>query len=414
MNKKPSSTILTIVVILAIGMAIFYYFTSTKQPPSRTKPVRRTLTVETVAAERNDIQAVVTALGPVKAARSVTVYPQVAGRVVSVSPQLIPGGHLKKGENLLRIDASDYELNVRSQQASVAQAELALAQEEGQHAAAKLEWSLIEHEVKPTEEGLRLATREIQLKSAQTALSAARSGLEKAKLDLSRTRIPAPFNAFVTSKGVDVGQVVSSQTPVATLVASDAFWVQVSVPVEKLRWIELPDIHSEGGSQVKISQQIGKGNPQWQGRIIKLLADLDANGKTAQLLVLIEDPFGLKDAENNEKTPLMLGAFVHAEIQGKVMPDVVSLPDRALHEESKVWIRNDEGRLDIRDVELLWRTEENVVVRGPIQQGEAVIVSRIQIPVPGMELLLAGERKTTPAQKLPGAGKKEQKAEVPQ
>ena len=399
MKPKPYKTILAILVLLGGGAVIFSYFVGTRKAPSRVHAAQKAMTVETISVRTETIQAVVQTMGTVKAARRVDVYPQVNGRVTSVSDRLIPGGHLKKDDTLLRIDTSDYRLQVRSQEGTVAQAELSLAQEEANHSAAKREWELIEHNVEPTKQAKQLATREIQLLSAKAVLSSAQSSLEKAQLDLSRTRIRAPFNAFVIAENVDTGQVVSSQTLIATLVDSDAFWVQVSVPLEKLRWLDLPDDNGKDGSKARILYHFGEEEQVFDGQVIKLLAELDSSGKTAQLLVRVEDPHHLKssgkdDTKGKHQLPLMLGAYVRVELLGKQLPDAIALPEGALHEEKKVWLLDDQSRLDIANVELLWREADRTIVRGNLSDGAAVITSRIQIPVAGMELRLTENMET--------------------
>ena len=53
-------------------------------------------------------------------------------------------------------------------------------------------------------------------------------------------------------------------------------------------------------------------------------------------------------------------------------------------------MRSKEGRLAVRSVEPVWDDDDTIYVKGDLQEGEAVVVSRLQAAVPGMALSLSG------------------------
>jgi hypothetical protein len=172
------------------------------------------------------------------------------------------------------------------------------------------------------------------------------------------------------------------------------FWVRVSVPVDRLPWISLPDERGEGGAPARIAQRVAEGvEVVREGRVVKLLGDLEPTGKMARLLVEIRDPLGLESEGSDTELPLLLGAFVNVDIQGPALTDVISLPRPALRDNDQVWLKR-EGKLAIREVDVVWTTEDKVYVRGDLTTESAVVVSRIDAPVEGMPLRLNGE---TPA-----------------
>jgi len=75
-----------------------------------------------------------------------------------------------------------------------------------------------------------LVAKEPQLEAARAKLAGEKADLRKAKLDLERTRIQAPFNAIVRKKFVDIGSQVSGQEQLAELVGTDSYWIQASIP----------------------------------------------------------------------------------------------------------------------------------------------------------------------------------------
>ncbi len=391
-----------VVMILIIGFFAYTYLIRTKPVPKRIPAEERATAVEVISAEPGSEHVIVSAMGLVMAAKSITVLPEVHGRIVVQNSKLIPGGSFKAGELLVKLDPRDYELAVKQQSARVVQAEAELAKERGLKAVAEREWSLIQDEVKPTEEGRKLALREIQLENSQAMLASAQSALEQAKLQLSRTMIRAPFDCLVIEEYVDPGQVVSSATKIATLVASDKFWVRTSVPLDSLGWISIPGINSESGSEVKVIQKTHRSqNSEWKGRIIKLLGNLDPRGKMARLLVEVDQPLGVTNREK-KFMPLLLDAFVNVYIQGLRVDNVYALPRRALRDKDRIWVMTENSRLEIRPVEAIWTYQDKVYIQGELKPTERVIVSSIKAPVHNM-LVVTGsdEPQNSPASPKP-------------
>jgi len=390
---------LVVLCIAGVGVGVYLLLVSTRTEPRRHVGEERPVLVEVTRAEASTERVRVKAMGTVVPARSVTVYPEVAGRIVYQSPNLVPGGRFEKGQALVRIDPRDYELAVKQQRAKVVQIRTELAREKGMKAVAEREWNMIRDEVQPTAEGRKLALREVQLQAAQAAVEAAEAALEQAELQQSRTVVRAPFDCVVTDEFVDAGQVVSSATRIATLVASDVFRVQVSLPMDQLGWLQIPGVNAEEGSAARVMQKAGAHmRVERDGRVVRLLGDLDPKGKMARLLVEVDDPLGTPGS-NGSVMPLLLGAYVQVIIEGPQVEGVVALPRRALHDRDRVWIKTDEGKLDIREVDLVWTKTDAVFVRGDIRPGEQIVLSRITAPVEGMRLI------TPDDDPVPGGGK---------
>jgi hypothetical protein len=51
---------------------------------------------------------------------------------------------------------------------------------------------------------------------------------------------------------------------------------------------------------------------------------------------------------------------------------------------------NDRGELEVRQVVISWRKTDTVLVKDDLRPGEQVVVSRIPVPVPGMQLRTVG------------------------
>ncbi len=378
------------VAILTAGAYTARYLIITRPEPAKSVPEVKPLMVEVVTANRSRERVIVEGQGTVRPSKTVSLQPEVQGRIIEQSPELVPGGRFKEGEFVARIDPRDYEYAVDQQETKVESALFALKQEQGQQVIAEREWELLGSEVQTTDVGRDLALRKPHLRYAESVLAAAQSALEKAKLDLERTTIRAPFNCLVLDESVDIGQFVTPQTRLAQLIGTDEFWVEVSVVVDRLRWIRIPEINSTEGSKARVIHRVGMGTTiEREGRVVRLLGDLGTGGKLAWLLVSIPDPLDQKSA--NPNLPLLVEAYVDVEIEGEYMDGVFVIPRAALREGNKVWVMDEKDQLDIRDVQIVWRGKETVWVKDGISDGEQIVTSSINTPLPGMTLRVSDQ-----------------------
>lgn len=395
MSKK--STLIQIAVSLLVvagGIGIYTAMVKTKpEPKQRNRPPRGAM-VEVATANRVEKNVKIEVMGTVIPSKTVTVIPEVGGRIVSMNPELVPGGRISAGDEIISIDPRDYDLAVRQAQAKVSAAELALAQEHGLKAVAEREWEMIKDEVQPTEDGRRLALREVQFENAKVALDSARGALDQARLARSRVVIKAPFNALVQGESAEVGQVVGPGVPLATLVDRDVFWVRVAVPVDQLRWMRFPTAEQDGSSATVLADMAPGVVLRRLGRVVQLQADLDTRGQMARVLVAVDGPMNpvlapdATEGESGDVHPLLLGTRVRVEIDGPVVNDVFELQRRAIRDNGVVWIRDADGKLAFRNITIVWTADDMVYATGNLQQNEQVVVSRLSVPVAGMALSL--------------------------
>jgi RND family efflux transporter MFP subunit len=319
-------------------------------------------------------------MGTVVPAKELTLKSRVAGEIVQMHPEFTEGGLLQKGEEILRIDDLDYRLIVAQKQSAVADARYALKLEMGRQEIARREWQLLNGDNPAPAGDAELALRKPHLEKAQSDLIAAEAELEAARLQLARTKIHAPFNAIVRSTSVQQGSQVTSQEKIAILVNTDTYWIQASIPVDQLQWVDIPGREASVGSDVVVRYQNGAVRA---GRVIKLLSDLETHGRMARLVIQIADPLSLA-SPNAEPPAMLIGEYVQANIQGRHIPDAYRIPREALRERSRVWIVGKDGTLDIRDVHVAWRDTLSVIVNQGLKPDERVVVSDLTTPVKGM------------------------------
>ncbi|NUN14716.1 MAG: efflux RND transporter periplasmic adaptor subunit [Myxococcales bacterium] len=372
-------------LFLAAGVGTAAYFIKTKPVPQR-KPSQELVTVvETTAVVLSRETIVVHGTGTVVPARTMTVLPEVSGRIVEHHPALVAGGHIAAGETLLKIDDRDFKLAVAQQKAAVARSKLDIDVEKSRQAVAKHEWELLDVSVPTTTQGKDLALRIPQLDAAKVSLASAQAALASAELRVEKATIVAPFNALVTAENVEVGQLVTPQSNLATFVGTDEFWVQAVLPISDLRWLDIPGVNATSGASATVILPIGDGlNHKWRGEILRLLPELDPKGRMARLLISVKNPLELDP--DGPILPLFLGAYVHIEIAGKSLSNVVSLPRAAVHDGDKVWVMDKNNRLAIRTITSARQTATTVVIDSGITVEDRVVTSRIAVPIEGMRL----------------------------
>jgi RND family efflux transporter MFP subunit len=398
------SRIIGPLAILAVGIGIMKFLVATK-PEAKKRPVEeRGTLVEFVTVNRESRPIRVAAQGTVVPARQVAIAPEVMGRVRWMAAELTPGGRLKANQTLLRVDGRDYKLAVEQQYASLDRAQTELEIEKSRKKVAEREWELFGGKAAGTAKATQgdagvttakpevLALREPQMRTAKVAVKAASSGLRRAKLTVSKTNLRAPFNAIVQTRNVEIGQIVGPTAPIATLVGTDAYWVQISVPVDTLSWINIPGVGAvDKGSPATITQIVGGQDVARTGEVIRLLGDVDPVGRMARILVEIKNPLG--DPSSGE-LPLLMGSFVQVAIEGLEVVDVVVLSRSSLRDGNRAYVVSADSTLEVRTVEVAWRGEDVVYVTSGLNEGDKLITSPLAAPVEGMKLRTEATSKT--------------------
>lgn len=373
-----------IIILIIILLLLFILFKKDKKPLENSvkKDVAETMHIETIEVKKEDKPIVISAYGTAQAHRNLTIQAEVKGRIIEQSPNLDAGGILKEGEILLKLDPRDYLVEVEQNRAKVEKAEFELVQEKGKKVIAEREWDLLESTLKQGGIGKDLALRIPHLREKEAALHAAESSLEKSLVDLKRTLIRAPFNCLVLEEFVEKGQLLLPQTKIATVISTDEFRVQVSLPYD-----QVSQIKNIEKAKIKVIQELG--NDRFitrEGSVLRYLGGFDPNGRMVQLLVVIKDPLNLQN-KTSDSSPLLLNTPLKVEFDGPIVKDLVVIPKKALHEDNKVWIKNKDNKLEIRQVEVLAGDKEKVFLKGDVfQEGDQIITSPLQVAIPGMEI----------------------------
>jgi len=305
--------------------------------------------------------------------------PEVSGPVVWTSPSLVSGGYFKKGDALVRIDRADYEAAV-----SRSRAQLARAEGEYEHAQRTLarQQDLAKRSVASDAE---LNDAERVARVAQAGLDEARVALDQAERDLERTEIRAPYTGRIRSEQVDVGQFLSRGQPFAKAYATDFVEVRLPIADAQLAFLDLPYWHEDPPAEDKLPRVTLRakfaGRPQvWTGRIVRTEGEIDAKSRLVHVVARIENE------DSADQSPLPVGLFVQAQIDGREAEGVTVVPRQALRGPGRVLVIDADDRLRFRDVDVLRIEGEDVLIAGGLEDGERICVSVLQAPVDGMQV----------------------------
>ncbi len=377
-------------VILLIGLAGMRAMVQSKPSPKKEVKKNPGYLVEVVKAKVENHPVIVMGTGEVKARQESSLTPQVSGRVTYLAPHFVAGGVFKKGDLLFSIEDVDYRLAIDQAKASLAKAKYDLATVEAQARVARDEWKRLEG-VDGKDPG-PLVLYKPQLVNARAGVASAQAALSRAKLDLERTRIHAPFNCRVRSEEIDLGQYIRSGTPIGVVAGTDEAEVYVPLPMEELKWLIIPRGGGERrGSSAKVRLD-GTGNPvTFEGRVDRSLGEVDTRSRMARIVVAIKDPYHLKEKKGGPTRDLETGMFVTVEMRGKELVKVVSIPPDVLREGDTIWTVDSGETLKIRSVKVVRRERDRVYIDGGIKEGETIVTSSIAGAAEGMKLRVSRE-----------------------
>ncbi|MBE9537292.1 MAG: HlyD family efflux transporter periplasmic adaptor subunit [Proteobacteria bacterium] len=375
---------------IVIAGGIIYALYANKPKTRKRKPRHIVPIVEAIKISPGSEQIHIEASGTVIAAREVVITTEVEGKIIRQHRELVPGGLLAKGEELVKVDPAEYELLVEERRAALDEEVSRMDIEKGQQLIAREEWRLFEKDNAASDTNKSLALRVPHLKIVEAQVEADKSRLAAAELDLKKTSVTVPFNAVVVEEYAELGQFVGRQTKIATIAGTDYFWVQASILPAHLDRISFPS-RERRGSEVRVVLGSSRGKEVVRkGHVEKLLAGLDPKGRMARILIRIDDPLNLKAREGEGR--VLLESFVKLEIEAGTMDDVYTIPREALADGDRLLILKEDGTLDIRGTNVKWRRKNELLLTADIGEGERLIISRLQTPLPGMKLRTGDER----------------------
>jgi RND family efflux transporter MFP subunit len=389
---KKLLKIIAPVLVLAVSIGIVQALGAARPEPEKKEDAQRLISLYVDEVKSDMVTISVQTQGEVRPKTEIDLIPQVSGRIVGISGSFAEGAEFGPGEMLIKIDDTDYKLAVVRAEARVAEAEVALQRELANAKIKKEHWLDKDTTGEPTP----YALNKPQVKEAEAKLASAESDLKEAQLNVARTEISVPFQGRVRSRNIGIGQYVSAGTSLGRVFSTDIVEIRLPLTDSQLAELNLPMgfmADAFNAPLVQFSAQVGNKQHTWNGRIVRTHASVDQQTRLIYAVAEVDDPYGIG---SDKGTPIAVGMFVHADIAGVNSQSALVLPRLALRNANKVYVINDENRLEIRTVEVLSTSEDTVLVSNGVAVGDKVVTSTIPAAVDGMEVrAITREQKTS-------------------
>ena len=366
-------------VVISIAMNLL------KPAPVQAEAPDTAVAVKTLILQRTQAVLSVESQGTVAARTRTSLVSEVSGRVLKVSPHFVVGGTFNKGDLLLELDPTDYEVGLQRAKANLISMNAQLTFEQARAVQAEKEWGMTG---RPAEEAPLLALRKPYLEEARANVLQAEAEVKQAKLKLSRASIRAPYTGMVAAKGVDIGQYVAVGAPLGETFAID--FAEVRLPLTK-RDLSMMNSFSTADKnshlEVILRGSIDDNIKQWQAKLVRSEGVISEQNRALYVVVQVDDPYvRLKSDSPTARFPLFMGTFVTATIGGKTINDAFAIPRHALLEGSKVALVDAEQRLRLQAVEPIFGDDQFYYVSSGLENGDELIVSAMGLPIEGMKV----------------------------
>jgi RND family efflux transporter MFP subunit len=317
--------------------------------------------VTTATAIKRDLPRFFEATGSLAGDQQTDVAPQTSGKVVAVGVDI--GSPVRRGQMLVRLDDAELKLRVEQAAAQVQQAKANVRQAEekiglrpgqafdpnrvAEVAAAGVALDLAEKNLRRAEKLIESGdvsrqfydeqrARRDQLKEqydvalaqarqnyagvdvARTNVVNAEAALRLAKQNLSYAIIPSPMDGFVSERTADLGEYVSPQQKVATVVRTNPLRVRIDIPEQAI-------------PEVRVGQSVSATTSAWpdrnfSGRVARIAPNVSAQSRTLTVEAEIDNSSGA----------LKPGQFTTVRILQERAEPAVLVPARAVISEAGV------------------------------------------------------------------------------
>ena len=305
--------------------------------------------------------------GTVKARSEAAAGFRVSGKIIERLVDV--GDHVSPGDVLARLDVTDYQLQLRSAEASLAAAERQL---ETAEFALKRADALYRQQV----------TTKAQLEQAQLSYNQAlatrdsqRSSLEQARNQVAYGELTADKPGIVTAISADAGQVVAAGSPVVTVAADGEKEALIAVPEHEI-------FAFEPGKAVDVSFW-SKDGLTLSGTVREVAGSADATSRTFAVRIALPD-----------NPDILLGMTARVTALAPSSKNLFELPLSALTEDAAkqptVWtVDRTEATVHARPVTIDTFSDTGVQVSSGLKPGDLVVVAGTQFMAEDMKVKLA-------------------------
>ena len=305
----------------------------------------------------------ITAVGSLRSDESVTLRPEVAGRVSAIL--FNEGQRVAKGAPLVRLDASVTQAEVQQ-----AKANLTLAKAKYDRAVDLEKRNFISSQAKD---------------EAENNLKVAEAALELTHAKLSKMTIVAPFAGIIGLRSVSMGDYVKEGADMVNLEAIDPLKVDFRVPE-----IYLTQVNVGQTLQLTLDAMPGK---TYEGKLFAINPLIDAAGRAVVIRAQVR----------NQDTALRPGMFARVRLFTRDLQETLVVPEQAIVPQGDEWFvyRVVDGKAQRAKVDVGVRRDGKAQIVKGLEDGDVVITAGQLKVRDGVPVQIAATQRSAPSTAAP-------------
>ncbi len=356
-------------VIVAAGAFAAKTVRENAPEPRKRPPSEQVRSVDAIAVSTGIFDVSLASRGTVRASNENSVVPEITGKVIGISPHFVAGGEFKTGDILVEFDPKDFEIALTQAQANVAQASATLQEELARSKQAQADWKALGRSGSPS----ALTARLPQAAAARAALASARAQVQRAELDLSRTRLLAPYDGTVLNAGVTNGEFVNRGTALGRIFESHQLEIRLPLATQELDRLDMTAAQNavERIANVTLRANSEHSNAEtWSASLVRS-EGIDAQTQQAFVVARVLDETG------SQGSLLRVGQYVVADIVAASIENVFVIPRSALREGREVILVDENDTLQPTAVTVLWTDQTQAAIAADSLPPQPLVVTTV-------------------------------------
>jgi multidrug efflux system membrane fusion protein len=370
-------------IVIVLAVALIYVFSGTPKQVNRSRfgAVGGPVPVLVTAAATSDVPVYLDAVGTIKALNTVTVSPQVDGKLLSVGFK--EGDDVKKGDVLAQIDPTTYK-------AALDQAVAKKAQDAALLANAKIDLDRYEKLAATNAINRQQAdTQKALVQQDEALVQSDQAAVESAQATLGYTTIVAPIAGRTGIRQVDEGNIVHASSSPAVVVIT-----QIQ-PISAIFNLPQQDIDQVNSAFAKGPLEVDSLHPDNNQVIEKgklTVVDNQVDQTTGTVKLKAEFP--------NADVALWPGQFVNVRLLIDTLKGVVTIPTGAVQRGPNgtfVYVVKDDKTASMRPIVVQKQDETQTVVKSGLAVGERVVTTGFVRLTDGSKVTIGSDNGTPAA-----------------
>jgi RND family efflux transporter MFP subunit len=433
--KKSKHHVRKLLAIIPIALALLIVINwMANKEESQQKAIPESIhTVRVIKVPKMDLIPRAVGFGVAEPGRVWRAMAEVKGRVEEINPELKSGALISGGEILIKIDPTEYELAEANLKAIIDQIKAQLLELEAKEQNTKDSLTIEQRSLTLAEQSLKrkqeakqkraisgdevdreertvltqrqniqnlkntLALIPSQRQLLRAKLAASKAELEKARLDLHKVTIRAPFDCRLAEVNIQEGQYLAAgetlfealgieRTEIVAQFRSDQLkklFTATQIDNFKLD-LDMNKFRKYLNFKVTVRYRSGDWGAEWDAYFTRIREAVDAQTRAVNIVVAVDRPY--EKIIPGIRPPLTRGMFCEVELSAKARPESIVIPRSALKAGNTVFLVDRQNRLRLKQVRISFAQSNFYCLAGGLEGGEVLIVSDPSPVIEGMRI----------------------------